>query len=115
MSMNIKHSAYVMPVSREMMLDAGVVEPTPAERAEAERAAAQYAIRAKERAMKLHAARIRLDELTDPLTRKILSLHCENERGECEGCDFSGFEAEPPDWPCSTVEAVAEHYGIRVV
>ena len=27
---------------------------------------------------------------------------------ECGGCEFDGYEAEPPDWPCQTVGVVAQ-------
>lgn len=29
---------------------------------------------------------------------------------ECEGCDFEGFEAESPRFPCRTIEALEKHY-----
>lgn len=25
----------------------------------------------------------------------------------CPGCDMSGYDAEHPDWPCSTIQAIA--------
>lgn len=30
----------------------------------------------------------------------------------CVGCDFEGYEAESPDWPCRTAELVAELAGV---
>jgi hypothetical protein len=66
------------------------------------------------RKAKLDAARQRLAALTDPLARAILDLHSEDERGECQGDDFDGYEAERPSWPCRTVEAVAEQNGIEL-
>jgi hypothetical protein len=104
----------VVPMSRDMLLAAGVVEPTEAERAEMERQAAESKQRAAEREERLAEARRKLAAITDPLTRAILDLHAEDGRHECEGCDFSGYEAEQPDWPCSTVEIVAAHYGIAL-
>jgi hypothetical protein len=110
----IKRSSYVVPVSREMLLDARVVEPTLAERAERERRAAEYERRAAARLAAIDAARPRLAALTDPLARAILDLHAENSEGECVGCEFTGYEAESPGWPCSTVEVVAAYYGISL-
>jgi hypothetical protein len=108
----VKRLACPIPVSREMLLDAGAVEPTAAEREQAERTAAEYRRREADRAAKLNAARTALAAITDPLTRAMLDLHAEDERGECAGCDFDGYEAESPDWPCRTIEAVAAHRGI---
>lgn len=102
----------VIPMSRDMRLAAGVVEPTAEERAEMERSAAEARRRAEARVEGLAAARERLDAITDPLARAVLDLHRENERHECEGDDMDGYECEYPAWPCRTVEAVAEHYGI---
>lgn len=59
------------------------------------------------------AARQKLDALTDPTARAVLDLHHDDD-GVCRGCDWDGFETEPPQWPCSTVRAVAEVHGINV-
>lgn len=107
----IKRGAYI-PFTREMLLDAGMVEPTPEERAAMERAEAEARQRAAVRAEKLAEARRQFAALDDPLTRVVLDLHAEDEHGDCEGCDFGGYEGERPGWPCRTVEAVAAHYGI---
>lgn len=110
----IKRYSYVLPVPRELLLDAGMVEATPAERAKAEREIAELRRQAAANAATLDAARQRLAEITDPLARSILDLHHEDKRGECEGDDSDGWEAESPEWPCRTVEAVAAHYGIEM-
>jgi hypothetical protein len=31
----------------------------------------------------------------------------------CKGCDLSGYDAENPPWPCSTIQAIAEALGIH--
>lgn len=36
------------------------------------------------------------------LNSPVLELHWPNDRKECVGCDFSGYEGEPPSWPCRT-------------
>ena len=48
----------------------------------------------------------------------MLDLHSQQPNrygfGTCEGCDFSGYEGDPPDWPCRTVALIAERHGIDV-
>src|SRR5262245_54146892 len=29
----------------------------------------------------------------------------------CHGCDHAGYDWEYPDWPCSTIEVIAEQLG----
>lgn len=106
--------SHVVPISREMAIDAGLVEPTIEERAELDRQAGEYVRRATVREVKLDAARHLLAGLTDPLARDVLDLHSEDDHGECEGCDYSGYEGEPPSWPCRTVEAVASRFGVEI-
>lgn len=108
---SVKRGA-VIPMSRDMLLAAGVVEPTAEERAEMERSAAEARRRAAVREEVLAAARERLAAITDPLARAVLDLHAAEHDGTCQGCDIDGYEAERPDWPCRTVEVIAKHYGI---
>lgn len=58
-----------------------------------------------------HAFRARITSLND-LQRALLDLHSLSEHGECEGCDWSGGEGEPPSWPCRTVELICERAAI---
>ncbi|OLT24374.1 hypothetical protein BJF79_13610 [Actinomadura sp. CNU-125] len=102
----------IVPVSRELLLDHGLVEPTPVERAERERRAAEWRQRAEEHEARRAAAREALAAITAPVARIVLDLHVENPRGECGGDDMDGYDAEFPEWPCRTVEKVAAHYGI---
>lgn len=48
----------------------------------------------------------------------IMQLHSQNSHGECQGCDYSGMEGEPPDWPCRTVALICtgdpDYYPFRV-
>lgn len=111
---SVKRSSYLVPFAREVAIDAGLIEPTPAERADRERSVEYWRRRAAEQATRLNAARHRLDGVTDPLSRAVLDLHSEDERGTCKGCDFDGYEAERPNWPCRTVEVVAAQYGIEL-
>lgn len=61
-----------------------------------------------------------LDAVADPLARRVLDLHHREADTPwltdwtCQGCDFLGYEGEPPYWPCSTVTTVCEHIGIDV-
>lgn len=32
----------------------------------------------------------------------------------CPGDDFSGYDGEPPDWPCQTITAVVVAFGLRM-
>lgn len=112
--MRVQRVAHWVPVTRDVLLWAGAVEPTPAERAAMDREAAESRRRADERAELLDAARRELAALTDPLARAVLDLHAENERGECEGYDFEGYEAEQPEWPCRTTHVVADYLGIEL-
>src|SRR5690348_374467 len=36
----------------------------------------------------------------------IMQLHSRDSMGNCVGCDFTGYEGEPPEWPCRTVRLV---------
>lgn len=101
-----------VPVPRELLLDAGMVDPTPVELAERKRRTAEWRQRAAEHEERRAAARSALAAVTDPVARIVLDLHTENPHGECVGDDMDGYEAESPEWPCRTVEAVAAHYGI---
>jgi hypothetical protein len=108
-----KFSAYI-PVSRQQLLDAGAVEPTEEERREAEASRADLERR---RLLATEAWPIMVEQLaaiTDPVSRAVLDLHSADGRGECEGCDFDGYEAESPEWPCRTVATVANLHGIEV-
>lgn len=108
-----KLTGYV-PMTRQMLLDAGLVEETPEERAESERLRAQWERQEAEKARVLQAARDALGAVPDPLARKVLSLHTENASGQCEGCDVDRYESWQPEWPCRTVELIALDYGIEL-
>lgn len=52
-----------------------------------------------------------LDAVTDPMARAVLDLHASDD-GYCRGCEFGGYEAESPPWPCNTTTTVAAILGI---
>ncbi|HET9889669.1 MAG TPA: hypothetical protein VFQ42_04135 [Mycobacterium sp.] len=49
----------------------------------------------------------------DELALAVLHLH-RPEGHECAGDDFSGYECEPPDWPCRTALLIGERVGVDV-
>lgn len=102
----VKHGA-IIQIPVEVLRDiAGMREPTAEETAEAER-------RCTERAETLVAFQQALAAVADPLPRKLLDLHCRTEHAECGGCDPGMYAESGADWPCSTVETIAPHYGIK--
>jgi hypothetical protein len=112
----IQTNSVTFAISRTMALDFGLVEPTPEEAAqraaEVERHRAESAARwpAWETALAALAA------LDNPIVRAVLDHHRPSDDKwlpTCDGgCDYAGFEGEPPEWPCSTVELIAETAGI---
>lgn len=113
MKLNVMKYGPIVPVPREALLAAGIVEPTPQERTDAERRAADAEAAYEAHAAARTAARTRLAEITDQPARAVLDLHAEDEHGQCGGCDFEGYEAWEPIWPCGTVDVIAKHYGIK--
>lgn len=110
----IKKIGHVIHISREMLLDEGLVEPTAGERATRERYAAEQDARIEAERRRRAEAFARLADLDDRVARAVLELHRADERGECRGCDVAGYEAEQPDWPCRTVETVAALFEISL-
>ena len=111
---HFQKNSYAISISREMALDAGIVEPTAEEKAEREQAARKWRQKRAEARPGTVAYLAALDGITDRPSRIVLDLHS---RGighypECAGCDYEGYESEPPSWPCRTVEAIADHHGI---
>lgn len=113
----IKRSSYTLPISREPAIEHGLVEPTSEEAAKIERDHAESERRAVERKIRMDAARAQLAAITEEPARTILDLHREDQShgwSACAGCEYGGYEGEPPDWPCTTVVTTAKHYGIGI-
>lgn len=110
------NNAIAVNISRDRALMFGLVTPTPEEAAEGERRARQYDVRRRESWRLYDEARAALASITDPLARAILDLHATDtiERPTCGGCDIDGYEAEAPEWPCRTVQTVADQYEITL-
>lgn len=93
-----------------------VRRPTPEEEAAERARAAERVQQRRTDAATLLAA---LDAIDDPATSAVMALHRPDghECGgymDCDGDDFSGYEAEGPVWPCRTVLALADAHGIPV-
>lgn len=58
----------------------------------------------------------RLVEATDGALRAVVELHGPRlDLGiwwQCRGCEFGGYDGEPPVWPCGTVTLIAEQLGV---
>ncbi|QCB93312.1 hypothetical protein [Cellulomonas shaoxiangyii] len=101
-------------ISRDTALVFGLAEPTPAEKAARNAAAAawrDYHGRRRQADRDMVAA---LAGLGDRTVDAVLDLHAPTagEYPTCNGDDYSGPEADPPDWPCATVLAVARVHGV---
>jgi hypothetical protein len=92
-----KLSAYI-PATREVLLAAGAVEPTPEERAEMAEAYAKQ----QDYDERLAAWTASLADLTDPVASAVLEIHYPSASGYCPTCD---------DWPCETADAVTATIG----
>lgn len=113
-AMRVWVSQELLDDARAFQVDLGLVEPTPDERAEAERRHAEYRAREAEREAARERFRTAVDAITEQPARAVLDLHCENARGECEGDDADGYDWQYTDWPCRTVTEIAKHYGITL-
>jgi hypothetical protein len=99
-----------VPISAELLADRRGRRATPedAERWARERQAAAELLAAR---LARHARL--LDVVTGP-RRDLVELHGPESATwsgvgyVCHGCEIAGYEAEPPDWPCSTWVIAAE-------
>lgn len=62
-----------------------------------------------------HPAFVALRDSTDGVLRAVVELHAPTggrQIGDrvwgwkCGGCEFDGWEAESPDWPCATITTI---------
>ena len=110
------HNGIALNVSREMALDLGVVEPTPEEAARREVERQQWAETRRMGHEQTLAYVAALDAIDDPLTRQLLDLHdCERTGTypDCEGCETGSYAESGIEWPCGTVDLIADHYAIE--
>jgi hypothetical protein len=104
----------VIPVTRQMLVENGLVKPTPAEQREMDTRHVAYELRKQAATVALPVFVAALATVTDPVARAVLDLHKADGCGDCEGCDFGGYECEPPEWPCRTSTTIAAMLGIDV-
>lgn len=67
-------------------------------------------------------AYLRLLEAADGIIRELVELHGPKPSfvhhdgtvgwWECGGCEYSGAEADPPNWPCDTTGVIAQHFAV---
>jgi hypothetical protein len=97
-------------LSRDMAILAGVVEPTPQERAgmaaDRERCRAERAARVVRQAEWFST----IHDAAGPVGAAMLALHVPDKYDDCKGCGFE--ELAGLAWPCATVLAGAEAVGL---
>jgi len=112
---DIHKVSYFMPVSTELLAEhtamSQLLDAAFTRRPDPEAAARQKAERAAR--LQEHLARHRAVLATlDGKLAAVLDLHKPHDHGgwdaTCDGCDFAGYEAEEPEWPCRTWLLVAE-------
>lgn len=106
----------VVPISRAIAIDYGIVEPTAEEAAERAESTRLAEFDRKAAWETYRAAKAALAEIPDELTRHLLDLHMPvgDYRVTCDGCDVDGYDSEQPEWPCRTVQTIAAHYDIEL-
>lgn len=102
-----------IPVSRADLVWSGQVKPTEVEQREMDEWRASYDARKQAATEAWPVFVAALGAVTDPVARVVLNIHW-NENGHCRGCEYGGYEAEPPAWPCGTTTSVAAAVGITV-
>jgi hypothetical protein len=107
-----KYGAHIQ-MSREMLVGYGLVEPTPEEQAKIDASRADVERRRAAATAAWPGFVAALNAVTEPVARAVLDLHA-NVDQMCAGCEFGGYEAERPSWPCATTDAIATALGIDV-
>jgi hypothetical protein len=99
----------VVPVSRGFAIGEGLIDPTPAERAEMDREDAELEAKVEAQRPVYEAAVAALAALEDPLVQQVLDMHMRSTGGFCIACDGDDRIVH---WPCETTLLIAEHHGI---
>ena len=109
--MSLRKNSIAIHLTRETLLDFGMVQPTPAEAEQRRRTRESLEQRRSDAMPRIRAALAQLDAITDPTARAVLELHTrdrDSAHAHCDGCDYSGYEGDSPDWPCRTVDLIAQ-------
>lgn len=117
--MKARKIAYQMTFSREVGIDAGIIEPTPEEAAEMVESSRLYDLERKKRVLMLEGFWGQVFGITEPAIRAVVKLHALTYRSEfgdaeCAHCLDGGDMGDHAYWPCETVRAIANVYGIGV-
>lgn len=109
-----RHLAVVVPFSRELLIDEGVIEPTVDERMERRLAVVRQERESAEAAVRRNAWIANARFVTGPVGAAILDLHDPDEAGGlyCHACECGGGDCIPEPWPCSTVLVLAKAAGL---
>lgn len=107
-------NAIHMRISRELLLDYGMVEPTAEEQAERDETTRTWKARSAAAQLRKGEILAKLHEvaLTEPLG-SIVKHHWpdDEDRHYCRGCDM-GCSCEAAEWPCSTIRLVLDLEGV---
>jgi hypothetical protein len=108
---NIVKYGQEIPISRQMAIDAGIIEPTPEERVRQERDRAEWRAKVEADKPKYEAAVQALRVLaasddTHSLAARLLHIH-ENHGGVCDAHGGEDYTM----WPCDVAQTIAQHYG----
>lgn len=112
-SLTVRKYGALIQMTREMLVGYGLAEPTPEEQAKLDASRADVDRRRAAATEAWPGFVAALAAVTDPVARAVLDLHANVDR-MCDGCEFGGYEAERPSWPCATIDAVATALGIDV-
>lgn len=113
-----KKNSVAIQVSREMLLDMGIVEPTPEEKAERDERMRLFITERNKRTLIREAAWAQLRLVKEPAVKAVLELHAMVDKPhgdpECAHCYWDTEMGDHEDWPCETVTAIANAYGIEM-
>ncbi len=107
-------------VTRDMLLGAGRVTPTPEEQAEMDEARRLNIIRHNRHVFMCEAAWAFLSMIKNPIVRAVLDLHAmvdaahEYAEPTCAHCVYDSEMGYQEDWPCETTRVIAIAYGIEM-
>lgn len=100
----------VVQISRSVLIDNGVVEPTAAEQEEMDASSELWEARRATYEAALTAWFAALRSVAGPVGVAMLDVHVADKYGDCKGCGFE--EMAGIGWPCTTVLAGAEAAGL---
>lgn len=122
----LRKNSFSILMSREMLLDMGLLEPTPEERERRDRQLASYRemhARWMQQELWAHNTAVLRGETESTLRHlsmplRVLYLHERQAQGTsgdpiCVHCSAEAGDSGPIEYPCATVREVYEHYGIE--